>query len=189
MIPLQYKLMRRVRRGVKKSVNNLSSNVILHSHKVSVTHCRKRLKISGGQSHPAEHSADEFTKPTFEELSDEECQVYEVLKMKRNEEFKKLEKKFKDENEAYRNKLEEEDMQMFLANLEKDRQENITSVGQLKLHTPCSDQGEPSNKSRQEEEEALQIDRIHEENKNDLESMVTSVEKAESNITYAESIE
>ena len=110
------------------------------------------------------------------------------LKRKRNEEFKKLEKKLKDEQEAYRKKLEEEWTLDFLASLKKDRQKNITPVEEIKFTPPCNEQVELPHNSGQESE-ASQIDRVHEESRNDSETVVASVEKAESNITCAESIE
>jgi hypothetical protein len=66
-----------------------------------------------------------------------------------------LRKKCREESEAMRKKLEkkyeEEDLQEFLASLKKDRQDNITRVGEIKSPPPCSDQVEPSAKLRQEE--------------------------------------
>ena len=72
-------------------------------------------------------------------------------------------------------------MQEFHAKLEKDLQ-------YVKSLPPCSNQVEPSATSRHEEE-ALQSNGIHEENKNDSASMVNSViEKAELKSTCVEFI-
>jgi hypothetical protein len=117
------------------------------------------------------NNVGDFTTPTFEELPAEYRQAYEVLRMRRNEEFedhkRKLDKKY-----------EEEDLHEFLASLKKDHQDNITQVEKIKSLPPCSEQVEPSAKSKKEEE-ALQSNKIHEENKNDSASVVNSVIEAE----------
>ena len=85
-------------------------------------------------------------------------------------------------------KCDEDSLREFLAYLEKNRQENITSVEEIKSTPPCIKQVESPHNSGQDKE-ALQIDTILEESKDDLETIVASVEKAESNLTCAESIE
>ena len=165
MILLQYKLMRRIRRNVKRSVNNSRSIFILHSHKVSATHRRKKQKVLGGQSCPTEDSTEEFTTPTLEELPTEYRQAYEELRRKRTKEL-----------EAWRKKQAEEDLKAF----ENDLQDFIKST------LPRDNQAETVLK---QEEEALQIDGSHGEKMNDSESMVTSVVEAELDSTCAESTE
>ena len=78
----------------------------------------KEIERVGGQSYPswaeskekhmahmnkvkpklAGNSADNFTTPTWEELSDEQRQGYEVFRRKRKEEFEALKKKREDED-------------------------------------------------------------------------------------------
>jgi hypothetical protein len=128
---------------------------------------------------PIEKNADNIV--TFDDLSDEQHQRDEVLRKNRKEEFEAMKKKLM-------KKYEEEDLQEFLASLKKHRQENVTEVGELKSSSPCSDQVELSANLRQEE--ALLIDSINEENKNDSAGMVNSViEKAKSKDTCAKTIE
>jgi hypothetical protein len=122
----------------------------------------KETKSIGGQSCPAEVNADNVI--TFDDLSEEQRQVYEVLKKRRKEEFKELKKKLE-------KKHEEEDLQEFLVSLKKDHQDNITQVGEIKCLLPRSNQVKPSAIPRQKEE-ALRSDEIHEECKNDSASMV-----------------
>ena len=52
--------------------------------------------------------------------------------------------------------------------------ENVTLAGEIKSPLMCCNQVEPSSKPRQEEDD-LQIDRIREEKKNELESMINPV--------------
>jgi hypothetical protein len=134
----------------------------------------------------AEVNADKVI--TFDDLSEEQRQGYEVLKNKRKEEFEVLENKLKEEHKAYKKKLEEEDLQFFHAMIKKNPQDNVTLVEETKSSPPCSNQVEPSEISKQEEE-ALHSNKIHEENKNDSASMVNSVIEAESKSTCADSIE
>jgi hypothetical protein len=58
---------------------------------------------------PADISTDNIIKPTFDELSEEHRQAYA----------------------AYKKKREEEEMDRFLANFNKDHQGNITAVGKI----------------------------------------------------------
>ena len=75
---------------------------------------------------PADISTDNIIKPSFDELSEEHRQAYE----------------------AYNKKRDEEEMDRFLANFNKDRQGNITAVGDItfpplhskeKIEIPTSD--------------------------------------------------
>jgi parvulin-like peptidyl-prolyl isomerase len=79
---------------------------------------------------PAEKNIDNIV--TFDDLSDEQRQGYEVLRKKRREEFEAMKKKLM-------KKYEEEDLQEFLASLKKDHQDNVTQVGEIKSPSPCSD--------------------------------------------------
>jgi hypothetical protein len=165
----------------------------------SNTSLPKETPSVGGQAYPSWAEAEEKylartnnVKPkpieknvdniiTFDDLSNEQRQAYEVLRKKRREESearrKKLEKKY-----------EEEALQEFLASLQKGQQDNITQVGEIRSPPPRSDQIEPSAKLRQEE--ALMIDSMNEENKHGSASMVNSViVKAESKSTCVESNE
>ena len=60
---------------------------------------------------PSEVDAGNIIKPNFEELSAEHRQIYE----------------------DYKKACEEKEMQEFLGNFKKDRQGNITPVGEVKL--------------------------------------------------------
>jgi hypothetical protein len=112
-----------------------------------------------------EDNNNDYTTPTFDELPTENRQAYEIIKKKR----------------------EEKHLQECLANLNKDRQDKFTQVGEIKS-PPRGDQVEPSTKLRQEK--AMLIHSINEENTNDSASMVNLViVKAESKSTCAESIE
>jgi hypothetical protein len=67
--------------------------------------------MSGGNKipKPADISTDNIIKPSFDELSEEHRQAYE----------------------AYKKKRDEEDMNRYLANFNKDRLGNITAVGDI----------------------------------------------------------
>jgi hypothetical protein len=65
---------------------------------------------------PTEKNTDNII--TFDDLSDEQRQGYEVLRKKRREEFEAMKKKLM-------KKYEEEDLQEFLASLKKDHQDNV----------------------------------------------------------------
>ena len=69
---------------------------------------RKESKSIGGQYQHVMADTGDFTTPTWEELSDEQCKGYEVFRRKRKEEFEVLKKK-----------REEEEVQMFYA-MKKD---------------------------------------------------------------------
>ena len=71
---------------------------------------------------PSEVDADNIIKPGLDELSEEHRQAYEALKKQREEAF-----------EALKKKREEEDLQSFLANFKKDRQGNITPIGEIRF--------------------------------------------------------
>jgi hypothetical protein len=73
---------------------------------------------------------------TFDDLSKEQRQFYEVLKNKRKEEFEVLENKLKEEHKAYKKKLEEEDLQFFHAMIKKNPQDNVTLVEETKSSPP-----------------------------------------------------
>src|SRR3954468_24539601 len=99
MILLQYELMRLTRKGVR-SVYHTRPRFLLHNSIISVTlHCRKRLKVMGGnplrvgtslkiymarmnEVKPkfVGNSADNFTTPNLEELPIEYQKIYEALK-------------------------------------------------------------------------------------------------------------
>ena len=140
----------------------------------------KETSIIGGKSCPAEDNADNTT--TFDDLSVEHRQVFEEFRRKRNEEFEAIKKKRME-------KHEEEFLQEFLANLKKDREENITPAEEIKLPLSCSNQFETSAKLILEEDEVSEIERFNHDLIIDLVSTVTSViETAESNSICAESI-
>jgi hypothetical protein len=69
---------------------------------------------------PSEVSADNINKPSLDELSDEHRQAYETLKKQHEEVF-----------EALKKKCEEQDLEAFLSSSKKDRQGNITPVGNI----------------------------------------------------------
>ena len=69
---------------------------------------------------PSEVDADNIIKPGLDELSDEHRQAYEARKKQREEAF-----------EALKKKREEEDLEAFLSSFKKDRQGNITPVGNV----------------------------------------------------------
>ena len=140
----------------------------------------KETKIIGGKSCSAEVNADNTI--TFDDLSVEHRQVFEEFRRKRNEEFEAIKKKRME-------KHEEEFLQEFLANLKKDREENITPAEEIKLPLSCSNQFESSAKPIQEEDEASEIERFNHDLMIDSVSTVTPViETAESNSTCDESI-
>ena len=71
---------------------------------------------------PSEINADNIIKPNFEELSEEHRQAYEEYKKAR----------------------EEKEMKEFLAKYKKDRQGNITPVGEIKFPPLHDEQVKPS---------------------------------------------
>ena len=71
---------------------------------------------------PLEINADNIIKPNFEELQEEHRQAYEEYKKAR----------------------EEKEMQEFLAKFKKDRQGNITPVGEIKFPPLHDEQVKPS---------------------------------------------
>ena len=71
---------------------------------------------------PSEINADNIIKPNFEELSEEHRQAYEEYKKAR----------------------EEKEMQEFVAKFKKDRQGNITPVGEIKFPPLHDEQVKPS---------------------------------------------
>ena len=82
---------------------------------------------------PSKISANNIIRPSFDELSVDQRQVFEALKRQRREEA-----------EALLGKKEEEDMEAFLASFKKDHQGAITSTGEIKLPPLLSKPTEPS---------------------------------------------
>ena len=74
---------------------------------------------------PSEVNADNIIKPSLDELSEEHRQAYEALKKQREEAF-----------EVHKKKRKEEDLEAFLASFKKDRQGNITPIGEIRLPPP-----------------------------------------------------
>ncbi|KAK1668451.1 hypothetical protein QYE76_056610 [Lolium multiflorum] len=93
---------------------------------------------------PAEISAENIIKPSFDDLSAEQLEAYEALKRKRQEQLEALEKQRKEEFEALKKRQEEEDRETFLASFKKDRQGGATSLGEVKLPPLLGDPAEPS---------------------------------------------
>ena len=57
---------------------------------------------------PAEISAENIIKPSFDDLSVEQLEVYEALKRKRQQQLEALEKQRKEKFEALKKRQEEE---------------------------------------------------------------------------------
>ncbi|KAK1678547.1 hypothetical protein QYE76_039395 [Lolium multiflorum] len=79
---------------------------------------KERKTSIRGQQCLAEVNANKVI--TFDDLSEEQRQGYEVLKNKRKEEFEVLENKLKEEHKAYMKKLEDEDLLFFHAMIKKN---------------------------------------------------------------------
>ena len=98
---------------------------------------------------PFKISADNIVRPSFDELSADQRQVFEALKKQRREEA-----------EALLRKKEEEDMEAFLASFKKDHQGAITSTGEIKLPPLLSKPTEPSvSNSQFSDDQMFEVDR------------------------------
>jgi hypothetical protein len=75
---------------------------------------------------PAEISAENIIRPSFDDLSAEQHEAYEALKKQRQE-------KRQEEFMAQQKKREEEDMEAYLANFKKERQGSAIQLGEINL--------------------------------------------------------
>ena len=104
----------------------------------------KKIIISSKIPQPAEVRAKNIIKPSFDDLSAEQCQDYEAWKKEGQEQLDTLEKKLKEEFETLKKQQEEEDMKSFLSGYKKDRQGVTVPVGENKLPPMLRIRAEPT---------------------------------------------
>ena len=100
--------------------------------------------MSGQIPRPAEVSAENIIKPSFDDLSAEQRQDYEAWKKERQEQLDALEKKRKEEFEALKKQQEEEDVKSFLSGYKKERQGGLVPLGENKLPPMLGIPAEPT---------------------------------------------